>query len=411
MSDRDTNKFNFHEDRNVYSPRKVKFWECCIAETTYNLIKKPSAYYSKRDNRHQFTSFLNEKIDDDEYILNKAYNRYRKINENHFGSDIPKRDNFYKGVSEVIKNGNEEIIINEIHVNSKNKFDNNPIIAIANTKVDVKNIELSIKGTPNLDNARLNKISKLFNETRNEKADILILPECSVPYEWVSSLAKYSANEQKVIIAGLEHWNIEGVCYNFIVTILPVIIDGVKDAVVGYRLKNHYSHFEELMIKGFGYVVPKPNPYRYDLINFRNLYFSSYYCFELADTFHRSLFRSKVDLLIASEWNKDTPYFSNIVETLSRDLHCYFAQVNTSQYGDSRLTQPTQTARKDIMKLKGGNNDIILVEEINIKKLRDFQLKYFERIKADNDTSFKPLPPDWNRDFVNKRIENKNIYK
>ena len=189
-----------------------------------------------------------------------------------------------------------------------------------------------------------------------------------------------------------------------------MIIDGVKDAVVGYRLKNHYSHFEELIIKGFGYVVPKPNPYRYDLINFRNLYFSSYYCFELADTFHRSLFRSKVDLLIASEWNKDTPYFSNIVETLSRDLHCYFAQVNTSQYGDSRLTQPTQTARKDIMKLKGGNNDIILVEEINIKKLRDFQLKYFERIKADNDTSFKPLPPDWNRDFVNKRIENKNIY-
>ena len=95
------------------------------------------------------------------------------------------------------------------------------------------------------------------------------------------------------------------------------------------------------------------SPYQYDLINWQNLYFTSFYCFELADTYHRSLFRSKVDLLIASEWNKDTPYFSNIVEALSRDLHCYIAQVNTSQFGDSRLTQPSETARKDILKLKG----------------------------------------------------------
>ncbi len=96
---------------------------------------------------------------------------------------------------------------------------------------------------------------------------------------------------------------------------------------------------------------------------------------------------------------------------MSRDLHCYIAQVNTSQYGDSRLTQPSETARKDLMKLKGGKNDTVLVEELNIKSLRDFQLKYFERIKADNDDSFKPVPPDWNRVFVNKRINNDFIFE
>jgi hypothetical protein len=114
-------------------------------------------------------------------------------------------------------------------------------------------------------------------------------------------------------------------------------------------------------------------------------------------------------LLIASEWNKDTPYFSNIVEALSRDLHCYIAQVNTSQYGDSRLTQPSESARKDIMKLKGGKNNAILVDEIAISELREFQLKYFERIKADNDNSFKPVPPDWDRKLVNKRIGNEDV--
>ena len=250
-----------------------------------------------------------------------------------------------------------------------------------------------------------------MKESRKSGANLLVLPEFSVPYEFVSTLTKYSEKNQIAIVAGLEHWNIDNVCYNFIVSIIPINVNGVNDVIVLYRLKNHYAHVEELIIRGFGYIVPKPEPYRYDLINWKNIYFSSYYCFELADTFHRSIFRSKIDLLIASEWNKDTPYFSNIVEALSRDLHCYIAQVNTSQYGDSRLTQPSDSARKDLMKLKGGKNDTVLVEELNIKALREFQLKYFERIKADNDDSFKPLPPDWNREFVNKRIDNQNIFE
>ena len=73
------------------------------------------------------------------------------------------------------------------------------------------------------------------------------------------------------------------------------------------------------------------------------------------------------------------------------------------------MTQPSETARKDILKLKGGKNDAILVGEIAVEALREFQLKYFERIKADNDNSFKPVPPDWDRNLVKKRINNENI--
>ncbi|MBK9334034.1 MAG: hypothetical protein IPM96_16920 [Ignavibacteria bacterium] len=269
-----------------------------------------------------------------------------------------------------------------------------------------KNIETSVKGKPNLNKQRYEVFSKLLKESRKENANLFILPESSVPYEFVPSLAKYSEKNQMSIIAGLEHWNVYDIVYNFIITIIPVSVNGINDAVVLYRLKNHYSHEEELIIRGFGFKVPKPIPYRYDLINWRNLYFTSFYCFELADTYHRSIFRSKIDLLIASEWNKDTPYFSNIVEALSRDLHCYIAQVNTSQYGDSRLTQPTKSAKKDLMKLKGGKNDTILVEELNLSSLREFQLKHYERIKADNDETFKPMPPDWDRKLVTKRINN-----
>lgn len=404
--------FIIDEVKAELSPRMVKFWECCIAVTTFELLDKSEKRFIMNDGRYQYTSILNDSKKDKDFILKKAFDLYCDINQNHFASDYPKIEDFYTRIYNKIESNNseKEVEINEIQIDKNNYFENNPIISIANTKVGIKNIELSIKGKPNLGNERYLTFAKLLKESRKSGANLLVLPEFSVPYEFVSSLTKYSEKNQIAIIAGLEHWNVDNVCYNFIVSIIPIKINGVNDAIVLYRLKNHYAHVEELIIRGYGYVVPKPEPYRYDLINWRNLYFSSYYCFELADTFHRSIFRSKIDLLIASEWNKDTPYFSNIVEALSRDLHCYIAQVNTSQYGDSRLTQPSETARKDLMKLKGGKNDSVLVEELNVSALREFQLKYFERVKADNDDSFKPLPPDWNRESVKKRIDNQNIF-
>jgi hypothetical protein len=404
-------RLKFSEASLSLSPRMVKFWECCIAVVNKEMLINSDSLVVNCDERYQNTRLFTDSEEDDNFILDKAYSLYERINRVHFSTEHPTKDDFYKRSYKSIQgtNGERRVELNELQINKDFKFKENPKISIANTQVLIKNIEASVKGKPNLSNQRYKVFSKLLKESRIEGADLFVLPEFSVPYEFVPSLAKYSDKNQMAIIAGLEHWNVKDIAYNFIVSIIPVTINGVKDAVVLYRLKNHYAHIEELIIRGFGFKVPKPIPYRYDLINWRNLYFTSFYCFELADTYHRSIFRSKIDLLVASEWNKDTPYFSNIVEALSRDLHCYIAQVNTSQFGDSRLTQPTESARKDLMKLKGGKNDTILVEEMNVGLLREFQLKHFERIKADKDETFKPMPPDWDRTLVNKRINNENI--
>jgi hypothetical protein len=95
------------------------------------------------------------------------------------------------------------------------------------------------------------------------------------------------------VITGLEHVTIDNVSFNFIVTILPFVKDGIKDAVVVYRLKNHYTH-EKLMIHTNHFKVPKPTQYIYDLFIWKGIYFSPYYCFELADVKHRSLLREKL---------------------------------------------------------------------------------------------------------------------
>lgn len=96
-------------------------------------------------------------------------------------------------------------------------------------------------------------------------------------------------------------------------------------------------------------------------------------------------------------------YYSNILESLSRDIHCYCVQVNSSDYGDSRITKPSKTEEKDIMRTKGGINSTILVDEIDIGKMRDFQLKEYE-LQA-NDRSFKPTPPGFDPEIVLKKIK------
>ena len=78
-------------------------------------------------------------------------------------------------------------------------------------------------------------------------------------------------------------------------------------------------------------------------------------------------------------------------------MHCYCVQVNEAKYGDSRIVIPMHTEERDLARIKGGENASILVDEINIKELRDFQFMGHSRIE------FKPLPPQFDRDIVGEK--------
>ena len=108
-------------------------------------------------------------------------------------------------------------------------------------------------------------------------------------------------------------------------------------------------------------------------------------------------------------------------ESASRDLHTIIVQANTSKYGDSRITGPFKTDYKDVLKIKGGKNDILIVGEIKWKELQDFRKNYYQRLyrsiqscylcdrknrKCDNckqnflkiKKHIKGLPPNWNEE-------------
>ncbi|WP_336959045.1 hypothetical protein [Chryseobacterium contaminans] len=303
----------------------------------------------------------------------------------------------------------------KIDDNYSDKINKN--IAIANIKINQSDMFASMTGHANIKKSRRKNIFGLINEADKHQADLLVFPEVSIPYSWIRLLAERSHKRFMGIVAGLEHWvNSNNVVFNFMVTILPFKINYYTTSIIKLRLKNHYSHFEKHQIKGYRLLIPNENlenyKMSYDLFHWKKTYFSIYNCFELADINHRSLFKSKVDFIIASEYNKDTSYFADIAGAWVRDIHSYFIQVNSSDFGDSRIIQPSKSFCKDVIQVKGGNNSTILVGNLDIQKLRDFQYKEYHLQKDDIDagkTVLKPTPPDFDRKNVKIRIENKEF--
>ncbi|WMI65529.1 RNA-directed DNA polymerase [Aestuariibaculum sp. YM273] len=397
-----------------YSPRKVRFYEVAWMECIKRVhnTKRLTSFQNIIENDNLFGE-----DDSTQHYLDEAFEIYFKINywfklsDKNF-KDKLKNEIFNYGEAFNIKektNGNEDWLLfgHEITVSKKDKIDKLRV-GLANMKVDGKNYEASMLGKPNLTNRYL-QFAKVLNEAEAEACDIVVLPELSLPHGLVKTILENSSNHQQAIVSGIEHWTHNDIAFNFILTVLPCEIRGIKDAVPVLRLKNHYAPSEEFWINQYRRVVPKPTPYRYHLFRWKGLYFTNYYCFELADIVHRSIFRSKIDFLIASEWNRDVNFYANISETTSRDLHCYFIQVNTSDYGDSRVIHPKKTEDRDSLRIKGGKNTTLLVDELDIKALREFQYKGFGLQRSDK--SFKPTPADYKHEDARVRQENKSFVK
>jgi hypothetical protein len=294
--------------------------------------------------------------------------------------------------------------------NNRGKFvgkqkNNKMKIAVANVNVgSVYKLESILKGRiSNREYNRYKELGNIVNAAIKENADMLVLPENYVPFEWLAPLSAKSAREDLAIVTGIEHIVLDGNVYNYTAIILPFkYFDSIPTAAVFFQFKKNYSPEEMRLIAGYSYKIPEAYKER-PLYRWKDCYFPVYCCYELTSIEDRAEFISWADMIVAVEFNQDTNYFSNIVESLTRDLHCYCVQVNTSEFGDSRIIQPTRSEEKNILSVKGGINQTLLVGEINISELREFQLKTYELQK---DGKFKPTPPGINVEIVRNKIRN-----
>jgi len=402
MANESSLKLEINKRLALLAPRYVNFHELNILEI-YKTIRSIDNNTIEQANRFDL-------------IPNNSFKIYWEVNQKWKHSNNANNDALIekkrKSYFEVIPNDSDECIEKRgvvIKVKGQNKKPINKKIAIANIKINKKNIEQSYLGNPNIDRQRRQELFKLINLVEEEKCDLFVLPEVSVPYQWISLLAYQSHRRNIGIVAGLEHWvNSHGFAFNFMATILPIERRNYRTCLIKIRLKNHYSHEEKRQLKGYRLLIPEeknPKPIRqYDLFHWNKSYFSVYNCFELANISDRGLFKAKVDFIIASEYNKDVNYFSEIAGSWVRDIHCFFIQVNSSDFGDSRVLQPSASVSRNILQIKGGDNSTIIVGSLRIKELRSFQLKEYDLQR--DDPEFKPTPPDFTYTEVEKRIKN-----
>lgn len=291
---------------------------------------------------------------------------------------------------------------NPISVGKQTKSSLKTKIALANIKIEESDIEKGIRKDrkPNISFEKQGDLYDILNCAVREEADMLIMPELSIPVSWLPFMAAHSRTHQLAMIFGLERWNVDGFVYNLLVELLPFkLSEKYNSCFMTARLKNHYAPEELRLIENLRLLpagtLGKDKNY-YNRISWNGITFASYNCFELSDIGHRMLFKSEIDVLFACVCNKDTNYYQDILGSAVRDLHCYVVQSNASQYGGSCVLRPMKTEDKIMLYVKGGDNPSVLITEIDVAALRDFQYKP----NPGNKYGFKPLPPGFDSEKV-----------
>lgn len=271
-------------------------------------------------------------------------------------------------------------------------------IAVANMPVLEQNIVASCDKnlSPDISYNRQLALYKLLNRAKKEDCDILILPEVSVPYYWLPFLVAHARRNQIGLTFGLEHWVCEDRVYNFLVTVLPYKINQHNACFVSIRNKNHLAPQEEYSLITSGLKPVMTRMAKYDLINWWGVSFTVFNCYELSDIIHRAAFRSRIDLLITVEHNRDTTYYAELAGSIARDLHCYVVMVNSSEYGDSKIIAPRKNEDRTIVQVKGGENVTLLKASLDIEELKAFQKMPYDP----NDKSFKPKPAGYETEIL-----------
>lgn len=281
-------------------------------------------------------------------------------------------------------------------------------IGLANINVNPQNSFSSMIGKANISYERLNDIYRVLNSAKTTYCDMVVFPEISIPIHWLQEIVEFAKRNEIAVVLGLEHFSIQKYAYNYAVVILPFRDGAYKNVYVDFELKSHYSPEETKLIEGNRYKIPKINQKHKEhnikpkLYTYKENFFSVFNCYELTDINYRAKLVGKVDFIIAIEHNKDTNYFSNIVGSISRDIHTYIVQVNDAKYGDSRITQPAKTEEMDIAKIKGGEDVVLLASTLDVKSLREFQ-KLSHILQAEN-KRFKLTPPNFLEKCIAERL-------
>lgn len=271
------------------------------------------------------------------------------------------------------------------------------IVAISSLGTADSSWERSACDKPDHSLKRYNQLCDLINNviSSKPKPEYLFLPELSLPLKWVDSISNRLMGAGINLIAGTEYRHSDT---NKLKSEACLVL---KDDRLGYP---HWTRIwqpklepapgeDECLTKIFGKSweeiksVDKTKP----IYVHNGFHFGVMVCSELQNSKARVAFQGQVDALAVLSWNKDLDTFSTLIESAVLDIHAYTIFVNNRTFGDSRVRSPAKESfRRDLARIKGGENDFFVTLKIDIKKLRQFQSR--AKRWPENSDLFKPVP-------------------
>lgn len=381
-------QFALHYSMNkIINDEQINLDEQINDNLTLNKLSR-DMMYCKDDTFSHKERFINHKfsLDDNEFDLINMLFQPRQITE---------------GIDEEREEYDERFI--------KNYFNS---INFSNYNIGVVSICLKsdfIKVSSNQTNYKKYSFKRdvlsILNEAIKNKVNHLLFPELSIPFEWLQDLMYFSKRHNITITAGLQYFYIDkedGKCVkNCVATLIPTTLLGIyRHCFLTIREKRSYPYNEKLYIEEQNYKCANSKT-KYPIINYKGIKYSNMLCFEFTNICDRALFKGRINNLFLPVFNKDTQYFSSIVNSTSRDLYCFVSMSNTSVYGDSRVTAPTSSVTKDVVRVNGGENSYLAVASIDINNYNDNisnndilnKNRYdSKQNKNEKKVNFKPLP-------------------
>jgi|GEM_PF-247791 len=219
----------------------------------------------------------------------------------------------------------------------------------------------------------------------------LVLPELALPSRWFVPFAARLQRDGVNLVAGIEYLaGGPGTVRNQVWAALRSESPGFRGHVVYAQDKQHPAPAEERRLHDIDQLTldPEVKWSRPPIIAHGDFRFALLICSELTNIDYRAALRGQVDALVVPEWNRDLHTFESLVESAALDLHAYVVQVNHRSFGDSRIRSPRRREwERDVVQLKGGAHDYVVIDEIDFWALRKHQSSH-----QCLDCVFKPVP-------------------
>lgn len=277
-------------------------------------------------------------------------------------------------------------------VNIPSRKDNSVYIAVTNFEVTNEQFEGALNSVPDRTISRFEKITHTINSIIrcNKKVDYVVFPECSIPRQWAINIAKSLARHNISFICGVEYYQSDtrGKTFNNDCLVsLTTQWPGYNTSFLLLQPKQQPSHHEKYELSQIGGKLYNPKKSRnLPIYKHGNYTFGVLICSDLTNPINRHYYQGKVDSLFVLSWNRDINTFSYLVDSAAHDIHAYIILVNNRAYGDSRVRVPAkQSYKRDIIRIKGGEDDYFAIAKISYMSLRRFHNKL-------DGTGFKPLP-------------------